>query len=216
MSRRPLRTFAYAHPWFYHLVTGVGSLPVGGPRRLRQLCARQLAQRLPPQAAVLDLCCGDGAASAPLLARGFRVTGLDCSPQALERAARACPGLVTVQGLAEQPPLPPERFAGVQISLALHEFHRSARLALLAAALELLQPGGWFVALDLHPTRGPLGWPQQWFVRLFETETAVDFLASPLSADLTAMGYGSVRVATMAMGSLQLVTAQKPLNSPAP
>ena len=209
MNCRPLRTFAYGHPWFYDLVTGISSLPVGGPQRLRELCAQRLAPRLPPQAAVLDLCCGGGAASAPLLARGFQVTGLDCSRQALERAARTCPGLVTVEGLAEQPPLAPGQFAGVQISLALHEFHRPARLALLAAALRLLQPGGWFVALDLHPTRGLLGWPQQWFVRLFETDTAVDFLTSNLSADLTAVGYGSVVVETLAMGSLQLVTAQK-------
>ena len=92
MSRRPLRTLAYGNPWFYDLVTGIGSLPVGGPQRLRELCAQQLAPRLPPQAAVLDLCCGGGAASAPLLARGFRVTGLDCSRQALERAARTPSG----------------------------------------------------------------------------------------------------------------------------
>ena len=214
MSRRPLRTLAYGHPWFYHLVTGLGSLPVGGPQRLRQLCAQRLAPRLPPQAPVLDLCCGDGSASAPLLARGFPVTGLDCSRQALERAAHAYPDLVTVQGLAERPPLAPGQFAGVQISLALHEFHRPARLALLAAALRLLEPGGWFVALDLHPTHGLLGWPQQWFVRLFETDTAVDFLSSNLAAELVSMGYGAVAVDTLAMGSLQLVTARKPFLAP--
>ena len=216
MNRRPLRTFAYGHPWFYDLVTGIGSLPVGGPQRLRGLCGQRLAPRLSPQAAVLDLCCGGGAASAPLLARGFQVTGLDCSRQALERAARTCPGLVTVEGLAERPPLAPGQFAGVQISLALHEFHRPARLELLTAALRLLQPGGWFVALDLHPTRGLLGWPQQLFVRLFETDTAVDFLTSNLSADLTMVGYESLVVETLAMGSLQLVSARKPSLSPVP
>jgi len=211
MSRRPLRTFAYGHPWFYDLVSAISSLPAGGPQRLRSLCAQQLVPRLSPQAAVLDLCCGGGAASAPLLAQGFRVTGLDCSPQALERAARSCPGLVTVEGLAEEPPLEPGQFAGVQISLALHEFHRTARLAVLAGALRLLEPGGWFVALDLHHTRGLLGLPQQWFVDLFETETAVDFLASNLSADLAMVGYGTVVVQLLAMGSLQLVTAQRPI-----
>lgn len=216
MSRRPLRTFAYGHPWFYHLVTAVSSMPVGGPRRLRGLCAQRLATRLPPQTAVLDLCCGGGAASAPLLARGFHVTGLDCSRQALERAARTCPGLVTVQGLAEQPPLATGQFAGVQISLALHEFPRPARLALLTAALRLLQPGGWLVALDLHPTHGLLGWPQQWFVHVFETDTAVDFLASDLAADLSRVGYGSVMREILAMGSLQVVSARKPSPSPAP
>ncbi|MCY3653912.1 MAG: class I SAM-dependent methyltransferase [Cyanobacteria bacterium MAG IRC1_bin_28] len=216
MSRRPLRTFAYGHPWFYHLVTGISALPVGGPQRLRELCAQRLAPLLPPQAAVLDLCCGDGAASAALLARGFRVTGLDCSRQALERAARAYPNLATVQGLAERPPLAAGQFAGVQISLALHEFHRHARLALLKATLRLLQPGGWFVALDLHTTHGLLGWPQQWFVRLFETDTAVDFLASNLAADLSMVGYGSVVREILAMGSLQLVSARKPVPFPVP
>ena len=31
MSRRPLRTFAYGHPWFYDLVTGISALPVEVP-----------------------------------------------------------------------------------------------------------------------------------------------------------------------------------------
>ena len=50
----------------------------------------------------------------------------------------------------------------------------------------------------------------QWFVRLFETDTAVDFLTSNLSADLAMTGYGSVVVEALAMGSLQLVSARKP------
>jgi len=75
MSRRPLRTFAYGHPWFYSLVTAISALPVGGPQRLRQFCAQRLALLLPPQAAVLDLCCGGGAASGALLARGFPSRG---------------------------------------------------------------------------------------------------------------------------------------------
>ena len=54
----------------------------------------------------------------------------------------------------------------------------------------------------------------QWFVRLFETETAVDFLTSNLSADLTMTGYGSVAMDTLAMGSLQLVSARKPFPAP--
>ena len=64
------------------------------------------------------------------------------------------------------------------------------------------------------PTQGLLGWPQQWFIQLFETDTAVDFLTSNLSADLSMTGYGSVVVETLSMGSLQLVTARKPFLAP--
>jgi SAM-dependent methyltransferase len=39
---------------------------------------------------ILDLCCGPGLYTAPLLARGHRVTGVDLSPAMLERAADAC------------------------------------------------------------------------------------------------------------------------------
>lgn len=209
MSRRPLRTFAYRHHWFYNLVTTVSSVPAGGPGRLRSLCAHELAQRLPRGAAVLDLCCGCGEASGPLLAQGFAVTGLDCSRAALETAAQACPALRTIQGFAEAPPLPAASFDGIQVSLALHEFDRESRLDLLRSALGLLRPGGWLVVLDLQPTGGAVGWLQDRFVAWFETATAVDFLASNLLADLAMLGFHDSCCRSEALGSLQLVTASR-------
>lgn len=209
MSRRPLRTFAYRHHWFYNLVTTVSSVPAGGPGRLRSLCARQLRELLPEGAAVLDLCCGSGEASGPLLARGFAVTGLDCSAAALKTAAQACPALRTVQGFAEDPPLPAASFDGIQVSLALHEFDREPRLALLRSARRLLRPGGWLVALDLHPSGGAVGWLQDRFVAWFETATAVDFLASDLPADLAMVGFHNGHCRCEGFGSLQLVTAHR-------
>ena len=216
MSRRPLRTFAYRHHWFYNLVTVISSLPAGGPGRLRSLCARELVQRLPPSAAVLDLCCGCGEASGPLLQQGFVVTGLDCSPRALQVAAQTYPALQTVQGFAEDPPLPAASFDGIQVSLALHEFDREPRLALLRSALRLLRPGGWFVVLDLQPTHGPLGWLQDRFVAWFETATAEDFLASNLLDDLAMLGFHSNWRRSEALGSLQLVAARCPMNAAVP
>jgi SAM-dependent methyltransferase len=52
---------------------------------------RGLLSELKPEAAILDLCCGDGRIAAMLWRRGFRVTGLDGSEQMLECARRRVP-----------------------------------------------------------------------------------------------------------------------------
>src|ERR1700730_12558757 len=41
---------------------------------------------LRPNDKILDLCCGNGRHSIELMARGFEVTGLDLSPEMLQRA----------------------------------------------------------------------------------------------------------------------------------
>lgn len=217
MSPRPLRQLAYRHRWIYDGVTALSSLPVGGPGRLRSLAAEWIIEAVPRGAAVLDLCCGSGEAAAPLLAAGLAVTGLDISDRALELAARRHPGLGLVQGLAEQPPLPPAAWAGIQLSLALHEFPEDERRALLRSARRLIQPGGVLVLLDLHQA-GPWLKPlQQLFCSLFETETAQAFLATELEPELAACGWQLERQQLLAGGALQRLLC-RPLSpgSPSP
>lgn len=210
----PLRTLAYRHRWFYDAVTAVSALSVGGPERLRSLCAAWLGEQLAAGAPVLDLCCGGGEGSLALAGLGLAVTGLDLAPRALdqarERASRAGLTIQWIEGLAEDPPLPPGSQAGIQISLALHEFSASERRAVLASCARLLQPGGWLAMVDLHPATGVMAWPQQLFCALFETETALDFLASDLGADVTQAGLVVVRRQRLAGGALQRLLAQKP------
>jgi len=50
--------------------------------------ARQIADRLTPSARVLDLGCGEGRDSVYFASRGFEVTGLDVSADALAKARR--------------------------------------------------------------------------------------------------------------------------------
>jgi SAM-dependent methyltransferase len=50
-----------------------------------------LLNSLPPGARVLDLCCGTGQIARALAPRGFRVTGVDSSPQMLRFARQNCP-----------------------------------------------------------------------------------------------------------------------------
>ncbi|HVW84349.1 MAG TPA: class I SAM-dependent methyltransferase [Bryobacteraceae bacterium] len=52
---------------------------------------RLLLSALPRGATILDLCCGTGHLAASLIAKGFRVTGVDSSPGMLARAAVNAP-----------------------------------------------------------------------------------------------------------------------------
>lgn len=212
---RPLRRFAYRHRWFYEAVTAASSVGVGGPQRLRQLTPQWLAGQLQPGAAVLDLCCGGGEGAIALARSGFRVSGLDLSPRALEQAAARArdQGLSIrwIEAQAEAPPLEPASLDGVQISLALHEWSAAERRRVLAACLRLLRPGGWLAVLDLHPAGPLMALPQQLFCALFETETAIDFLRADLAEEVSRAGLAVERRERLAGGALQRLLARKPL-----
>ena len=204
-----LRPLAYRHRWIYDLVTAVSSLSVGGVARLRGLGLEALGPHLNPDAAVLDLCCGSGEAAAPWLEAGYRVTGLDISPRALALAAQRHPAMTRVEGLAEDPPLADGSFAAIQLSVALHEFPRSDREAVLRSCLRLLQPGGWLVVVDLHPAGPWLRLPQQLFCALFETDTATAMLEDDLPAQLKQLGFSAVNQELLAGQALQRITATR-------
>ena len=205
-----LRPLAYRYRWIYDTVTAVSSLSVGGVARLRNLGLDALRDRLQPAAPVLDLCCGSGEAAAPWIAAGFAVTGLDIAPRALDLAAVRQPQLQRVEGLAEDPPLPSDSFAAIQLSVALHEFPRAEREQVLRSCLRLLQPGGWLVLVDLHPAGPWLRLPQQLFCALFETDTAIAMLEDDLVAQLNQLGFSSVDQELLAGQALQRITARKP------
>ena len=207
-----LRPLAYRYRWIYDTVTAVSSLSVGGVESLRSLGLDVLRNRLPSGAAVLDLCCGSGEAAAPWLAEGFAVTGLDISPRALELAAERHPGMTRVEGLSEDPPLPDGRYAALQLSVALHEFPRADRERVLKRSLQLLQPGGWLVVVDLHPAGPWLRVPQRLFCALFETDTATAMLEDDLPGQLRQLGFIGVEQELLAGKALQRITAQRPSN----
>ena len=205
-----LRPLAYRYRWIYDTVTAVSSLSVGGVDNLRRLGLEALAPHLNSGASVLDLCCGSGEAAAPWLAAGFRVTGLDVSPLALELAAQRHPSMERVEGLAEDPPLSDASFDAIQLSVALHEFPRREREMVLQQCLRLLRPGGWLVVVDLHPAGPLLRLPQQLFCALFETETATAMLEDDLPVQLQALGFSQVSSQRLAGDALQRITATRP------
>jgi SAM-dependent methyltransferase len=69
-----------------------------GRSAARERKLNELAHGLPPQARVLDLGCGAGLPVArDLIARGFRVTGVDGSARQIEQARRNAPEAKFIQ-----------------------------------------------------------------------------------------------------------------------
>jgi SAM-dependent methyltransferase len=100
-------------------------------RRVFPAVATLLLARLPAGAHLLDLCCGSGQMARALLARGFRVTGVDASEMMLQCARQNAPGADFVLADARRLQLP-RVFEG-----ALSTFNSLAHLE-TAADLELV------------------------------------------------------------------------------
>lgn len=111
--------------------------------RLLPVLDKLLLRRLPPRAAVLDLCCGSGRIAQALAERGYRVTGLDLDAEMLACARANAPGCRLLRADARQFALAPV-FAGALATsdsichlLALPEVTRA-----LANVHSALVPGG--------------------------------------------------------------------------
>ncbi len=75
--------------------------------RIQPVLEDLILRALPTDARVLDLCCGGGHVAAFLMQRGFRVTGLDSSPEMVRLARRNALGAEILQGDARSFQLPP-------------------------------------------------------------------------------------------------------------
>mgnify|MGYP000651632646 CR=1 FL=1 len=110
-----------------------------------RLCTRMLIPRLPPEAAVVDLGCGEGhllaafAASNPQL----RFSGLDLSAKLCELARQRVPGATVIVGDLENLPFPPEMFDAASMTEVL-EHLLNPQLA-LKQVFNILKPGGWLL-----------------------------------------------------------------------
>jgi ubiquinone/menaquinone biosynthesis C-methylase UbiE len=98
-----------------------------------------LAFGLSPRHHVLDVGCGTGLASRPLIENGFRVTGVDSSPAMVQRATGHFPSATWVEGRAEALPFEAAQF---DAAIAGQSFHRFDRERALAEMIRVLRPGG--------------------------------------------------------------------------
>ena len=204
-----LRTLSYQYQWLYDGISRVAALSVGGEKRFRQLALENL--EIGKTTEVLDLCCGAGQTTRFLVKYSDRVTGLDVSPVALERAKKNVPQANYVEGLAQKMPLTDNQFDLVHTSSALHEMTPEELQQILQEVYRVLKPEGIFTLVDFHPPTNPLYWlPVSIFMVLFETETAWQLLKTDLTTLLTAQGFEIVNKSLYAGGSLQVIQAKKP------
>ena len=203
-----LRTLSYKYQWLYDGISRLAALGVGGERRFRQLSLQGL--QITPSTAILDLCCGAGQTTRFLVQFSEQVTGLDVSPVALERAAKAVPQAKYVEGLAEKMPFPDNQFDVVHTSAALHEMTPEQLEQILKEVYRVLKPGGIFALVDFHQPTNALFWPAlAIFLWLFETETAWKLLQTELRQQLESLGFQVSRYHLYAGGSLQVIQAVK-------
>lgn len=178
---------------------------VAGRRSRREASAPPLCDlwRLLPGAA-LDVGCGGGDLGAALLGRGWRVSGIDPSPQACARAAER--GLDVHEGTLATVDLPAGCFDAVIFQHSLE--HVAEPLADLRRAAGLLRPGGRvYVTLPNFACWQRRRLRSRWF-NLDLPRHRVHFVPGALALALARSGFEDVDVETFSSvtglaGSLQ-------------
>ncbi len=202
------RTWSYQYQWLYDGISRLAALSVGGEKRFRHLALQGL--QINSDIEVLDLCCGAGQTTQFLVQFSRRVTGLDASPIALQRAAGNVPQAKYVEGLAEKMPLADNRFDLVHTSAAMHEMNSEQLGQILQEVYRVLKPGGIFALVDFHKPTNWLFWPPlALFMWLFETDTAWQLLKTDLVEQLKSVGFKVCQHNLYAGGSLQVIQANK-------
>jgi ubiquinone/menaquinone biosynthesis C-methylase UbiE len=94
---------------------------------------------LAPRHHVLDVACGTGLASRPLVENGFKVTGVDVSEPMLAKARARFPDASWVAGSAEALPFAPATF---DAAISAQAFHHLDRTKAMAELMRVVKPGG--------------------------------------------------------------------------
>jgi SAM-dependent methyltransferase len=111
---------------------------------------RLILHQLPPRAAILDLCCGDGRLARVLHEKGYCVAGIDGSDEMLDFARKRCPDIDFVA--ADARTFESERRFDAVVSTfdALNHVMSADDLACVCRRVHSsLKPGGYF-AFDLN------------------------------------------------------------------
>jgi SAM-dependent methyltransferase len=137
--------FIYNRHW------GNSFLPIALP-----ILDNLVLNRLHPNARILDLCCGTGQMALRLTALGYRVTGLDGSPEMLSCARQNAPGVEFVQADARNFKLRKKYYAVFSAFDSLNHVMKLEELeAVFRSVYNTLHPGGLFL-FDLNTETGYL------------------------------------------------------------
>lgn len=107
---------------------------------------REVIAAIPIRGDVLEVCSGSGMFTKRIARSWSTFTCLDLSQRLLDRLARECPGVKTVQGDAQSPELPSSSFDTVLVFAGLH--HLPDPELAISSMYELLRPGGLIAVFE--------------------------------------------------------------------
>jgi SAM-dependent methyltransferase len=137
--------------WIYNKHWGKTFLPVVLP-----ILDNLVLSNLPKHASVLDLCCGTGQVAHQLTNLGYRVTGIDGSPEMLGYARENAPGVEFLQADARSFELPRKYHAVISVFDSLNHIMSTKELkSVFVHVYQALRPGGLFM-FDLNTEAGYL------------------------------------------------------------
>jgi len=115
---------------------------------------RLVLHEIPPNARILDLCCGTGQLAAALVKRGYRVTGVDGSKEMIRIARRNAPGATFLVADARSFRLSPAVDAALSTYDSLNHLMDHEDLTTVFRNVHAsLSVGGWFL-FDLNMEEG--------------------------------------------------------------
>jgi SAM-dependent methyltransferase len=109
-----------------------------------------------PAGSALDAACGTGRLARLLVGLGHDVTGIDITPEMLDRARASVPAARFEEGDLRRIPADDRRFPLVVCGLALA--HVPDLVPAIRELSRVLEAGGHLVVSVLHPFQGLLGW----------------------------------------------------------
>jgi SAM-dependent methyltransferase len=135
--------------WLYNKHWGNSFLPVVLP-----VLDNLVLTKIPKNARILDLCCGTGQMAQKLTALGYRVTGLDGSPEMLKYARKNAPAAEFLQADARSFQLPHKYHAVISVFDSLNHIMSTEELNFVfRSAFNTLRSGG-LLMFDLNTEAG--------------------------------------------------------------
>jgi SAM-dependent methyltransferase len=132
--------------------------------------------RLPKQSSILDLGCGGGQDARFLLAKGFRVVGMDLTTAFLRAAQNTAPSVPLVLADMRDLPFEDASFDAVWAAACLMHLPKSDTAHVLKSLNHIVRPGGLLATTVTYGTQSRMltgGWmPGRYFARWQKAELA--------------------------------------------
>lgn len=178
---------------------------------LRYNAAKRL--QLPHGSRVLDVATGTGEQAVALAKTGYDVTGIDLSPDMLERATKKRTPSIKLKFFhsdATQLPFASNSFDATTISFALHDMPHEIRLLVLKEMIRVTKNNGIIMTIDyLEPTKGLVAAITYKLVRRFETPMYEDFIHKGLLSHLNEVGLVPQTQTTLFIGQIKICKNNK-------